>query len=90
MRQALMAALTSNTGQLPIQFIPQGLLLEGKPLPTAVKSSVRIGRITLMVERAQERSLSPQSWQMAKQWDHTAASWRSAYTRMPSAADSLH
>ncbi len=60
-KRALAASLPDNAGQLPVQFVPQGVLPANKPLPPVVKSPVRIGRMNIMVERAPERSPSPQS-----------------------------
>lgn len=58
--RALAASLTYNAQQLLIDFVPQGVLLEGKPLPPAVKSAVRIGRMSIFIERIQARGTSPQ------------------------------
>ena len=54
MKRALAASLQENKGQLSIRFVPQGVLVEGKPSAPDLKSSVRIGRIGIIVERTQE------------------------------------
>ena len=53
-KQALAASRQKNAEQLPVRFVPQGVLVEGKPLPPDLKSAVRIGRIGIMVERTQK------------------------------------
>jgi tyrosinase len=60
MKRALAAVLQENKGQLPIRFVPQGVLVEGKPLAPDLKSPVRIGRIGIIVERTQQSGSSPQ------------------------------
>ncbi len=54
LNRALVPSLERNAEQLSVIFVPQGVLVEGKPLPPDVKSPVRIGRVGLVVEREQE------------------------------------
>jgi tyrosinase len=54
LNRALAASLDTSAEHLPVRFVPQGVLVEGKPLPPELKSAVYIGRIGLVVERAQE------------------------------------
>ena len=54
LNRALAAASDKSAEQLPVRFVPHGVLVEGKPLPPELKSAVRIGRIGLVVEHAQE------------------------------------
>ena len=54
LNRALTISLEKSVEQLSVRFVPQGVLAEGKLLPPEVKSPVRIGHMTLIVERAQE------------------------------------
>lgn len=54
LNRALAASLDKSAEQLSVRFVSQGVLVEGKPLPPDVKSPVRIGRISLSVERIRE------------------------------------
>lgn len=58
-KRALTAFIQTNAEQLPIRFVPQSVLLDGQPVPPAVKSAIRIGRVGFIIERVQERA-SPQ------------------------------
>ena len=64
LNRALHAAFKANEQRLSVTFVPIGILIEGKPTRPEVKSSVRIGKATLIVERRteapKERSEKPE------------------------------
>jgi hypothetical protein len=48
--RAMQAALKSNEGELPLVFVPHGVLVEGKLTTPKVESPVRIGQVSITVE----------------------------------------
>ncbi len=53
--RALQAALKANEDRVPVTFVPIGILIDGKPSRPEVQSPVRIGRVTLTLERAKPK-----------------------------------
>jgi tyrosinase-like protein/polyphenol oxidase-like protein len=55
LNRALQSALKTNEERLSVTFVPVGILINGKPSRPEVKSAVRIGKASLMVEIRRER-----------------------------------
>ena len=49
--RAIRASLKENQERLQVTFVPQGILMDGKPSRPKVESPVRIGRASLTVEK---------------------------------------
>lgn len=54
LNRAVEAALKSSEERMPITFVPMGAVVDGKPTKPEVKSPVRIGKISLVIEKATE------------------------------------
>jgi hypothetical protein len=54
LNQAIPAALKANAERMQVTFVPLGIVVDGKPTRPEVKSSVHIGKISLVVEKAKE------------------------------------
>ena len=52
-KRPLLTSLAQSSGELSVLFVPQGVLVDGKPLPPDVTTPVRIGRLGIIVERTQ-------------------------------------
>ena len=54
LNRALQTALETGAKRLHVTFVPLGIVIDGKPTRPDVKSPVRIGKISLVVEKATE------------------------------------
>ncbi|MFI5093261.1 MAG: tyrosinase family protein [Candidatus Acidiferrum sp.] len=54
LNRAVEAVLEANAERLQITFVPLGIVVDGKPRRPEVKSTVRIGKMSLVIERATE------------------------------------
>jgi len=54
LNRAAQASLKANAESMLVTFVPLGILIDGKPSRPEVKSPVRIGKVTLSIERGKE------------------------------------
>jgi tyrosinase len=54
LNRAVEFAMKANEERLTITFVPLGIVVDGKPTRPEVKSAVRIGKISLMIDKATE------------------------------------
>lgn len=54
LNQAIETAVRANEERVAITFVPMGAIVDGKPTRPEVKSPVRIGKISLVIEKATE------------------------------------
>jgi Common central domain of tyrosinase/Polyphenol oxidase middle domain len=52
LNRAVQAAMKANEEKLLVTFVPLGIVIDGKPSRPEVKSPVRIGKTSLIIERA--------------------------------------
>jgi hypothetical protein len=53
--RALRAALKANARRVPVTFVAQGILVDGKPSRPNVESTVRVGQMAITVETARQQ-----------------------------------
>jgi hypothetical protein len=54
MNRAVEAALKANAERLQVTFVPLGIVVDGKPTRPVVKAAVRIGKMSLVIDKATE------------------------------------
>jgi tyrosinase len=54
LNRAVEAALKANQERVVLTFVPLGIVVDGKPTRPEVKSPVRIGKMSLVIEKAKE------------------------------------
>jgi hypothetical protein len=54
LNRAMQAALQANAERMVVTFVPLGIVVDGKPMRAEVQAPVRIGKISLLVEKATE------------------------------------
>ncbi|HUL15980.1 MAG TPA: tyrosinase family protein [Terriglobales bacterium] len=54
LKRAVEAAMKANQERLPLTFVPLGIVVDGRATRPEVKAKVRIGKISLVVQRATE------------------------------------
>jgi len=54
LNRAVQAALKANAERMQVTFVPLGIVVDGKPTRPEVKSAVRIGKISLVIDKATE------------------------------------